>query len=135
MIGFCSSGVRFLLDHCIPASVAKVLTERGHTCLFLADVLPINSADIVVARAAEINDCVLVTQDNDFKHVIRKTPDGAKNSVKKLSRISLQCESFNCAKRVSLALSLIELEWSICQSSPDKRMFIHIGRNSMRTTR
>ena len=127
--------MRFLLDHCIPASVAKVLTEGGHTCLFLADVLPINSADIVVARAAEINDCVLVTQDNDFKQVIRKTPDGAKNSVKKLSRISLQCELFNCAKRLSLGLSLIELEWSICQSSSDKRMFIHIGRNSMRTTR
>jgi predicted nuclease of predicted toxin-antitoxin system len=127
--------VRFLLDHCVPASVADVLRARGHSCLLLADVLPTDSADIVVARAAEINDCVLVTQDNDFKQVIRKTPDGARNSVKKLSRILLQCESFNCAKRVSLALSLIELEWSICQNSSDKRMFIYIGRNSMRTTR
>jgi predicted nuclease of predicted toxin-antitoxin system len=127
--------VRFLLDHCIPASVANVLTERGHTCIFLAEVLPPDAPDIVVARAAEINDCVLITQDADFKQFIGKVPSGAKGGLRKLSRISLQCESFNCAKRILLAMSFIELEWSICQSSSDKRMFIHVGRNTMRTTR
>lgn len=59
--------MRFLLDHNVPASVAGVLRERGHICILLVDVLPTESTDPVVARVAEINDCILVTQDSDFR--------------------------------------------------------------------
>ena len=48
--------VRFLLDHNVMASAAGVLTDRGHTVLFLKDVLPTNATDQVVARVCELND-------------------------------------------------------------------------------
>jgi predicted nuclease of predicted toxin-antitoxin system len=127
--------MRFLLDHNVPASVADVLRERGHTCIFLVEVLPANSTDPVVARVAEINGCILVTQDSDFKQIIKRIPDGAKANLKKLSRISLQCQSFNCAERIRMAMSLIEHERAFCQKASDKRMFLFIGHQSMRTSR
>jgi predicted nuclease of predicted toxin-antitoxin system len=127
--------MRFLLDHNVPASVANVLRERGHTCILLVDVVPTDSTDPVVARVAEINDCILVTQDSDFRQIIKRIPDGAKSTVKRLSRISLQCQSFNCAKRIGLAMSFIEHEWELCQEARDKRMFLFIGHQSMRTSR
>lgn len=127
--------MRFLLDHNVPASVADVLSCQGHTYVPLKDVLPEDSTDPIVARVAEIIDCILVTQDADFKQIVKRIPDGAKSTVKRLSRISLSCESFNCAKRMKLAMSFIEHEWNFCQSSSDKRMFIFIGHQSMRTSR
>lgn len=92
--------MRFLLDHCVPAGVASVLRDGGHEVLLLTDVLPQDSADPVVARIAEINDCVLITQDSDFNSLVKRIPNGAKNSVKRLSRISLQCASPKCARRI-----------------------------------
>jgi predicted nuclease of predicted toxin-antitoxin system len=119
----------------MPASVANVLQTRGHECILLTDVLPPDSPDIVVAKIAELNDCILVTQDKDFKQIARRIPNGAKAGVSRLSRISLQCETPMCAARVEAAMSFIELEWEIAQASADKRMLIHIGTNSMRTSR
>lgn len=127
--------MQFLLDHNVPASVADILRERGHTCILLVDVLPAESTDPVVARVAEINDCILLTQDSDFRQIIKRIPNGSKATVKRLSRISLQCQSFNCAKRITLAMSFIEHEWELCQEAQDKRMFLFIGHHSMRTSR
>ena len=119
----------------MPASVATVLRERGHEVLILTEVLPQDSADPIVAKIAQLNGCVLVTQDSDFKQIVGRIPDGAKASVKQLSRISLQCESPKCANRIAAAASLIEFEWEICKKSSDPRMFLMIGKAVMRTSR
>ena len=118
--------MRFLLDHCVPASVASVLTDRGHAVFFLTDVLPQDAPDQIVARVSELNGFILVTQDGDFKNIAKRIPDGAKNSVKKLSRISLECKSPRCAKRMKAAILFIEFEWETCQKASDARMFIVI---------
>ncbi len=39
------------------------------------------------------------------------------------------------AGRVKAAMSLIEHEWMVAQSSSDKRMIVEIGTTSMRTIR
>jgi predicted nuclease of predicted toxin-antitoxin system len=127
--------MRFLLDHCIPASVADFLRGRDHVVLILTDVLPEDAKDQVVAKTSEINDCILVTQDPDFKRIAKRIPDGGKTSVRKLSRISLQCETPDCASRIRAAISFIEFEWNLCQSMTDRRMFLVIGDHSMRTHR
>lgn len=117
------------------ASAADVLTERGHTVVFMKDVLPINAKDPEVARASEINGCILVSQDGDFKKIVKRIPDGAKTAIRRLSRITLQCKSPRCAKRLALAMVFIESEWEVAQSSSDPRMFLVIGDNAMRTSR
>ena len=127
--------MKFLLDHCVPASVGAVLRERGHDVVILTDVLPQDAADQIVAKVAELNDCVLVTQDSDFKKIANRIPDGAKDRVRKLSRIALQCETPRCATRTRLALAFIEFEWRVCLESADPRMFLTIGDRSMRTAR
>ena len=75
--------MKFLLDHCVPASVGAVLRERGHDVVILTDVLPQDAADQIVAKVAELNDCVLVTHDSDFKKIANRIPDGAKDRVRK----------------------------------------------------
>ena len=127
--------MKFLLDHCIPKAVANVLSERGHEVLSLTDVLPQNSPDPVVAKVAQLNRCVLVAQDRDFKKIVNRIPDGVKNNIKQLSRISLQCISPKCVIRISAAMSFVEFEWYNCQTASDPRMFITIGDKSMRTSR
>ncbi len=127
--------MRFLLDHCIPASVADFLRGRDHVVLVLTDVLPEDAKDQVVAKTSEINECILITQDSDFKKIAKRIPDGGKAKISKLSRISLQCETPDCAKRIRAAISFIEFEWNLCQSMTDRRMFLVIGGHSMRTHR
>jgi hypothetical protein len=78
---------------------------------------------------------VLVTQDKDFKQIARRIPLGARGRVSRLSRISLECQTPQCAARIEAAMTFIELEWNIAQASADRRMLIHIGTNSMRTSR
>ena len=75
--------MKFLLDHCVPASVGAVLRERGHEVVVLTEVLPQDAADQIVAMVAELNECVLVTQDSDFKKIANRIPDGAKDRVRK----------------------------------------------------
>lgn len=127
--------MKFLLDHNVPASVGRVLRERGNEVLFLTDVLPQDAADQIVAKVAEINGCVLITQDSDFNKIASRIPNGSKDRVKRLSRISLECETPKCESRIKDALSFIEFEWDISSQSTDPRMFLAISKNRMRTHR
>jgi predicted nuclease of predicted toxin-antitoxin system len=90
--------VKFILDHCIPISVAAVLRDRGHDVILLSEILPTDSADTIVARVAQINDCILVTQDKDFRKIVTKIPDGVKSKIREIKpnfsgmRIAAMCE-------------------------------------------
>ncbi len=119
----------------MPKAVGDFLAERGHEVIFLTDVLPQDAPDQVVARVSEINGCILVTQDHDFKTIAPRVPNGARGQVRRLSRISFSCPTPNCIARARDAISLIEFEWDIAQKLDDNQMIIVIRSESMRTAR
>ena len=53
--------LQLLVDEPVPASVVDLLRERGHTVHLVADVLPADAPDALVAATAEQHGWVLVT--------------------------------------------------------------------------
>jgi len=127
--------MRFLLDHNVPVSVGDVLRDDGHTVELVSEILPADSADPVVAVAAELGDAILVSLDADFDKIAPRIPVGHRMRFRRLSRISLKCNPVRAAQRMALAMSFIKLEWSIACISADPRMIIWIGNDVLRTHR
>src|SRR5438067_12406161 len=84
---------------------------------------------------SEMYGAVLVSQDSDFKRLAPRVAVGERRRFKTLSRIGLRCKAPRGAQRLSVCLSLVELEWSIEQSSHDKRMIVDIGEGHIRSIR
>lgn len=124
-----------LLDQNVPDSVAEVFREHGHEVILLRDILPTDSPDPLVATVSENQGAVLVSHDGDFKYIAPRIPVGARTRFSKLSRIHLQCPEPQAAKRVREAMSLIEAEYDIAQSSPDSRMILGISKQVIKTHR
>jgi predicted nuclease of predicted toxin-antitoxin system len=66
--------VRFLLDHCVPNGVGKLLAETGHEVVRLGECMPADSSDPVVLRKAEELDAVLVSLNGDFADITAYPP-------------------------------------------------------------
>jgi predicted nuclease of predicted toxin-antitoxin system len=126
--------LKFLTDNCVPDSVARELEKAGHEVIRLRDVIPTNSPDPVVATVAEVNDAILVSFDKDFKALAPKIGVGQQR-FRKLSRITFRCREPLAARRIAAALSLIEHEWRLAQSLPNKRIIIQISETTILTTR
>ena len=105
----------FLHDHNVPDSVALVLRELGHTVEFVRNVLPMDSADPLVATAAEAMGAILVSIDRDFKRIAPRIPKGERARFRKLSRISIECSEAQAAQRVRELMPFIELAWQTAQ--------------------
>jgi predicted nuclease of predicted toxin-antitoxin system len=127
--------MRLLLDHNVPDSVAGVFRERGHTVQFVRDILPTDSPDQLVAAVSEQEGAILVSCDRDFKQIAPRIPRGARARFRKLSRISLECDEPQAARRVLAAMTLIEAEYEIASSSSDPRMFVTIQNSGIKTHR
>lgn len=127
--------MRFLLDQNVPDSVAAVFKDRGHTVLYLRDVLATDSPDEVVAAFSEAEDAVLVSLDGDFRRIAPRIPDSQQRRFRRLSRIALRCNPIQAENRLSVAMSLIEAEYDIAQASHDPRMIVSIGNSFIRTER
>src|SRR4051812_29124977 len=115
--------MHFLLDHNVPDSVAVALTEFSHTVELVRKILPKDSADPVVATAAENMGAILVSVDKDFRNIAPRIPKGQRARFRKLSRISLDCSEFQAAERFRKLMPFIEAAWKEAQARPDKRMF------------
>ena len=126
--------MRFFLDHCVPHSVATVLTAKGHEALFLSDHGPEDSPDPVVATISEELGAVLVSNDKDFRTLAARISMGRRR-FKRLSRIALRCREPKAAARMEEALSLIEFEYALAQTKRDKRMIVEILDTVIRTIR
>jgi hypothetical protein len=126
--------LKFLTDNCVPDSVGQALRDAGHEVICLRDILPTNSPDPIVASVAELNDAILVSFDKDFKALAPRIGVGQQR-FRKLSRIAFRCREPIAARRIVTALSLIEHEWNVAQSSEDKRMIVHISETTIQTTR
>ncbi len=127
--------MRILLDQNVPDSVAAVFEDRGHTVLYLRDVLATDSPDEVVAAFSEAEDAVLVSLDGDFRRIAPRIPDSQLRRFRRLSRIALRCNPLQAEQRLSVAMPLIEAEYNIAQASPDPRMIVSIGNSFIRTER
>jgi predicted nuclease of predicted toxin-antitoxin system len=118
----------------VPDSVGHALRDAGHEVIFLREQLAPNSPDPLVAAVAEMNEAVLVSLDSDFKTLAPRAGVG-KARFRTLSRIGLKCSEPQAARRIKAALSLIVHEWTVAQSSNDKRMIIEIGNSVIRIIR
>ena len=93
----------FLSDHNVPVSVGRFLTGRGHDVARVADLMPTNSPDPVVATAAIQAGRVLISWDRDFNHQRFQKPRFAG-----LCRIGFSCPEPEGAARLAEVIDLVE---------------------------
>jgi hypothetical protein len=126
--------IRFFIDNCVPDSVAGFLRNAGHEVILLRDSIAPDSTDSFVAAVAELHGAVLVSFDKDFRSLAPRMGVGRRR-FRKLSRIGFKCSEPHAARRLETALSLIEHEWTLAQTAPDKRIIVEIGPTYIRTIR
>lgn len=107
---------------------------HGHEVLPFADVLQRGSPDIVVCRAAEANDAVLIAFDRDMKAIARRLGISGER-FRRLSLIHFQCAEPQAANRLTEAMSFVEHEWDWCQGKSARRIHISIGSQVLRSFR
>ena len=127
--------MHFMLDEMVPVSVASILQQNGHTAEFIRDYTPPGSPDPLVATISEEMNAVLVSFDGDFEKIAPRVPDGQQRRFKRLSRIWMRCSEYQSAQRLERALSLIESEYTLARTFPDRRMIIWIANGYIRTNR
>jgi predicted nuclease of predicted toxin-antitoxin system len=127
--------MRLFVDHCVPESVPKMLESKSYEVIRLRERTATDSPDALVAAVAEANNAVLVTMDGDFKSIARRTGIGHRR-FRKLSLIRFeQCRESHAARRLESALSLIEHEWAFGNGGRDRRMFVVVKSETIRTHR
>jgi predicted nuclease of predicted toxin-antitoxin system len=127
--------MRFFVDQNVPDSVGRFLKSHGYEVILLRDRIPTESPDTLVAAVAEANNAVLVTFDPDFKALASRIGIGRRRFTK-LSLIRFEkCRESQAANRIEAALSLIEHEWAFENSSRDRRLFVVITAQTIRTHR
>jgi hypothetical protein len=126
--------MRFFLDHCVPAGVARVLTEAGHEVIIQKDAIAADSPDPIVALASVENDAILVTFDKDHKALANRF--GVSDArLKTLSRVYFRCAYPEAEKRLLVAMTFIAREWEECHKDADPRMFIEVLGYGLKTLR
>lgn len=83
---------------------------------------------------AEANDAILVSLDADFRKIAKRHGVG-RQQFRRLSLVKLSCRESNAANRIRLAMTLIEHEWQLAESNRDRRLFVDIMENVIRTVR
>jgi predicted nuclease of predicted toxin-antitoxin system len=119
----------------VPDAVGRVFQAHGHEVMHVRDILAVDSSDQLVAAVSELDATILVSCDSDFKLIAPRIPIGRRARFRKLSRISIECTQPQAAVRVEEAMSFIEAEFDISQRKRDKRMFIVIQKNGLKTLR
>ena len=127
--------MRFFTDQNIPESVPKALEAAGYEVVRLRHKIATNTPDPLVAAVAQANQAVLITMDSDFKTIVTRTGVGAKRFAT-LSLIRFEkCRESRAAERLMSSMSLIEHEWKAGNGKKDRRMFIVICHEVIRTHR
>lgn len=118
-------------------SVCKFLEARGHKVIRLAEKLPPDSEDPIVAAYAQRKDAVLLSFDRDFESIATRLPKGAKRRFSKLSRIAMFLKRPTAHVRIAAAISLIEFEWaeSAKRENDGRRMWIVIQQAGIKIHR
>jgi hypothetical protein len=93
---------RFLTDHNVPDSVGNTLRNLGQDIVRLREVMAINTADPVVARAAIEDGRILVSWDRDFNQQRYMSPRYAE-----LSRLALSGPEMEGAARLASVFDIV----------------------------
>lgn len=126
--------LRLFLDEGVPDSVGHTLVGGGHTVILLREAAGQGSPDPLVCAVAEANDAILIALDGDMRQHAQRRGIG-RLRFKRLSLIKLSCRETRAAERVKSAMSLIEHEWNYSAGNSDRRIFIEIGNDVIRTVR
>lgn len=130
-----AGNMRFFVDQCVPESVAKTLEGAGYEVIRLREKTAPNSPDTLVAAVAEANNAILVTMDSDFKIIAARNGVGV-NRFKKLSILRFEkCREARAAERLLKAMTLIEHEWTFSSARQDRRLFVVITTDTIKTNR
>ena len=113
---------RFLTDHNVPVSVGNKLTEMGHDVVRVSEVMPADSADPVVAKAAIEDQRILISWDRDFNAQRLASPRYAA-----LSRIMMSGPEHEGAARLETVFDFVEFALRRLPNEP-KIIRIGIGR-------
>jgi hypothetical protein len=111
-----------------------VFRSRGHTVVFLRDIMPVDSPDLVVATVGDMDGVILVSCDRDFDAIAPRILKGLRARFRRLSRLSIRCAEFHAARRIEEAMELIELEFRTAQSRSDRECLSRYRRLGLRPT-
>ena len=126
---------RYFVDQGVPESVARLLEEHGFEVIRLRHKIAVNSPDTLVAAVAEANNAILVTMDGDFKSIVSRNSIGQRR-YRRLSLLRFEhCRESRAAERLGKALSLVQHEWDYGAEQKDRRMFVVITTDTIRTYR
>ena len=126
--------LRVFIDQCVPDSAGKAFQEHNHEVIYLREKIATNSPDPLVAAVAEANEAILVSLDADFRRIAKRHGVG-KREFRKLSLIKLSCRESRCYQRINDTMTLIYHEWNVAQEGRDRRLFLDIMDNVIRTIR
>ena len=126
--------LRVFIDQCVPDSAGRAFQDQGHEVIYLREKIATNSPDPLVAAVAEANEAILVSLDADFRQLAKRHGVG-RREFRRLSLIKLSCRESRCYERIADAMSLILHEWNLAQEGRDRRLFIDIMDNVIRTIR
>lgn len=126
--------LRFFLDEGVAVSVGRALENAGHEVIYFNDAAIPGSPDQLVCAVSEGNEAILVAQDGDMKKLAQRRGVGSVR-FRRLSLIKLSCRETRAARRIEEAMSLIEHEWDIASGKRDRRIFIEIHNEVIRTNR
>ena len=127
--------MKFFTDQNVPESVALFLEAQGYEVDRLREKIATNSPDTLVAAISEAYKAVLITFDSDFKTLAKREGIG-RRQFRTLSTIRFErCRESQAADRIRTAMTLIEHEWNAGVGNRDRRMFIVITSDSIRTHR
>ena len=129
--------MRFLVDQCVPESVARTLENHGHEVIRLRERIAPDSPDSLVAAVSEANDAILVTMDGDFRKIASSHGVGSRR-YRRLSLLRFEkCRESRAARRLEAAMSLILHEWEFGRENrpAERRMYVVIMEATIRTHR
>jgi predicted nuclease of predicted toxin-antitoxin system len=126
--------LRLFLDEGVPDSVGHEFMAAGHEVAFLNKTLVRGSSDQLICAIADINNAILVALDGDMKRIAQGYGVGSGRYLR-LGLIKLSCFEPDAAKRVRVAMSLIEHEWMITEGTMGRRIFVDIGDSVIRSHR
>jgi len=126
---------RFFTDQNVPEAVARLLEAEGFEVIRLRETIAVDSPDTQVAAVAEAKQAILVTADDDFKQIARRVGFG-KRIYSTLSLLRFEgCRETRMAERLKKLLSLVLHEWEVGGSDKDRRLFVVIKQDVVRSHR
>jgi predicted nuclease of predicted toxin-antitoxin system len=126
--------LRVFTDEGVPDSVGDCFASCGHHVIRLREAVATGSPDPLVCAAAEANDAILVALDGDMRALAQRRGIGQR-WFRTLSLIKISCKITRANDRVKAAMSLIENEWLYSADQADRRLFMEIGSDVIRTFR